>query len=94
MCEGDSTTFNIERSALIQETYLAQCLICGGRGFMGLDCQKCLFGVYNLVLGFCYYCKAYGKLVAGCIYCKTGKYSKIAIICLTPGMELYTLVLT
>ena len=51
---------------------------------MGLDCQKCLSGVYNLVLGFCYYCKAYGMLGAGYIHCKTGKYSKIAINCLNP----------
>ena len=84
MCEGDNTAFTIEVSALHQETHLAQCLICGGRGFMGLKCQKCLCGVYNLVLGFCFYCKAHGMLGADCIQCKTGKCEKIAINCLNP----------
>lgn len=84
MCDDDSTTFIIDRSVLHQETYLAQCLICGGRGFMGLECKKCLSGVYNLVLGFCYYCKAYGMLGANCIHCKTGKYNTISIKCLNP----------
>ena len=46
MCEGDNTAFTIEASALHQETHLAQCLICEGRGFMGLKCQKCSCGVY------------------------------------------------
>ena len=30
----DITTFTIERSDIQQESYLSQCLICGGRGFM------------------------------------------------------------
>ena len=84
MCEGDNTAFTIEVSALHQETYLAQCLICEGRGFMGLKWQKCLSGVYNLVLGFYFYCKVYGMLGADCIQCKTGKCEKIAINCLNP----------
>ena len=84
MCENDETSFSIERSALHQDTYLAQCLTCGGRGFMGLDCQKYLNGVYNLVLRFCYYCKVYGMLGANCMHCKTGKYQKISIKCLNP----------
>ena len=76
MCEGDNTAFTIEVSALHQETHLAQCLICGGRGFMGLKCQKCLCGVYNLVLGFCFYCKVHGMLGADCIQCKTGNVKR------------------
>ena len=31
----------------------AECLICGGRGFFGLACQKCSEGIYNVGLGFC-----------------------------------------
>ena len=58
---------------------------------MGLKCQKCLSGVYNLVLGFCFYCKVYGMLGADCIQCKTGKCEKIAINCLNPRYgTLYT----
>ena len=40
MCEGDNTAFTIEVSALHQETHLAQCLICGGRGNLPVDERK------------------------------------------------------
>ena len=41
MWEDDNTRFAIERSVIHQDTYLGQCLTCGGRDFMGLDFQKC-----------------------------------------------------
>ena len=52
MCNDDNTTFTIEWSGAHQKTYLAQCLICGGRGFMGLDCQKCVVRIVYFGIGF------------------------------------------
>ena len=31
-----------------QEVWLAECLVCGGRGFFGNLCMKCKYGTYNL----------------------------------------------
>merc|ERR1712197_296144 len=38
LCDDDSLKFDVQRSALHVDTHLAQCLTCGGRGFMGLEC--------------------------------------------------------
>ena len=81
MCNEENTSFVISRNDLQQDTYLAQCLTCGGRDAMELDCQKCLTDVYNLRLGFYYSCNAYVMLGANSIHCRSAKYQKIAIIC-------------
>ena len=48
----DEEQLKIESSADdYQEVWLAECLICGGRGFFGKSCMKCKYGTYNLSIG-------------------------------------------
>ena len=49
---------------------------------MGLACQKCLTGVYNLCLGYCHDCDKFGPLGMKC--CMDQKYQKMTIKCLNP----------
>ena len=84
MCDPMNNAFAIARSLHHKDTQLAQCLTCGGRGFIGLKCQKCLVGVYNLCLGFCFGCKLFGVLGTNCSYCRSGKFNQMNMKCLNP----------
>ena len=53
---------------------------------MGLSCQKCSIGVYNLCLGFCCYCKIFGMLGADCLKCRSAKHTKMIMKCLNPKL--------
>ena len=63
----------------------AECLICGGRGFFGLTCQKCNEGVYNIGIGFCTECNSSGTLGTLCQNCRLSRYQCFSIKCFFIG---------
>ena len=62
-----------------QEVWLAECLVCGGRGFFGNLCMKCKYGTYNLSIGVCLLCNKFGVLDAICNHCNQMKYRNLKI---------------
>ena len=67
-----------------QEVWLAECLVCGGRGFFGKSCMKCMSGTYNLSIGVCLLCKKFGVLGVICNHCNQMKYRNLKIYCTNP----------
>ena len=56
------------------DSWLAECLVCGGRGFFGKLCMKCKYGTYNLSIGVCLLCNKFGVLGLICNHCNQMKY--------------------
>ena len=78
----DDSHFEIDAEADWKEVSLAECMVCGGRGFFGLQCQKCNRGLYNVGIGFCTECTSTGVLGTNCSYCHKGEYKYLPIKCL------------
>ena len=43
--------FKVDDKRLWKEVSFAECLMCGGRGFFGLNCSKCKAGKYSVGIG-------------------------------------------
>ena len=61
------------------DAFLTECIVCGGRGFFGLKCQKCKVGMYNLGVGFCLECETSGPLGSVCTVCYKNNYRALDI---------------
>ena len=64
--------FRVDDISQWKEVSFAECLMCGGRGFFGLKCEKCKAGKYNVGIGFCDGCSSTVVLGAHCLKCNTG----------------------
>ena len=73
-----------EASGKHLDAHLAECLACGGRGFLGLRCMKCKAGTYNLLIGLCEVCFSTGLQGAQCQICRSSVYQDLGIKCLNP----------
>ena len=73
--------FRVDTPNLYKTVSFAECLICGGRGFFGLTCQKCNDGVYNIGIGFCAECNSSGTLGTNCQTCRLSRYQSFPIRC-------------
>jgi len=71
----------VDPPSLHKTISFAECLICGGRGFFGLTCQKCNDGVYNIGIGFCAECNSSGTLGTKCQTCRLSRYQSSPIRC-------------
>ena len=69
-----------------QEIWLAECLVCGGRGCFGKLCMKCKYDTYNLAIGVCLWCYNFGVLGAICNHCNQTKYRNLKIQCTNPSI--------
>ena len=78
----DDSHFEIDAEADWKEVSLAECMVCGGRGFFGLQCQKCKGGLNNLGIGFCKQCSSTGVLGTTCSDCCGSTYEYMPIKCL------------
>ena len=92
--EDDKKKFSVANQSLYHEVaHMAECVVCGGRDFFGLQCQKCLEGVYNIGIGFCEVCETARVLGACCSGCKTNKYMSFTVKCLNPRkVTIYTMI--
>ena len=65
--------FKVDDKSQWKEVSYAECLMCGGRGFFGLNCSKCKAEKYNVGIGFCDGCSGTGGLGAQCSKCNIVK---------------------
>ena len=88
----DEEQLRIEKSKDdYQEIWLAECLVCGGRGFFGILWMKCKYGTYNLAIGVCLLCNKFGVSGAICNHCNQMKYRNLKIQCTNPTVaSVYT----
>ena len=67
-----------------REVWLAECIVCGGRGFFGNLCRKCNHGIYNLGIGVCMPCGSLGVVGSDCGYCGIRPFTNLKIMCTNP----------
>ena len=67
------------------EVFLAECLVCGGRAFFGMNCKKCNQSKYNLGIGVCNSCGSTGVLGIKCAVCLKDKAENLPIKCINPS---------
>lgn len=68
-----------------QDNIIAGCLICGGRGFFALSCQKYNKGIYNIGVGVCVECNNSGVPGTFCQVYRQGRYQSFSIKCVNSG---------
>ena len=62
--------FKVNGKSQWKEVSYAEYLMCGGRGFFGLNCSKYKAPKYKVAIGFCDGCSSTGVLGAHCLKCK------------------------
>ena len=85
LCQIDKKQFKVNPASLHKIISFTEFLICGGKGFFGLTCQKINEGVYNIGIDFCAECNSSGSLRTFYQTCRKGKYQSFTIKCMNIG---------
>lgn len=74
-----------------QEVWMVECLVSGGRRFIGKLCTKFKYGTFSPAIGLFFPCANFGVLGATCNYSNQRRYRNLKILCNTPSIaSVYT----